>query len=116
MSVELGHGPVRVILKSRIANVAATPLLMTQNVHGHEILEHLIAAGGGLSLDQLRAFARDGHGSDATYYTCSAAGMSFDELISFLVARSKVSISEGTITVHAQNMCHHEGGDGNHVH
>lgn len=76
-----------------------------KDVHGHEILERLITAGGTMRLGDLRGAAFSAFGEDAQYHTCSAQGMSFDELIDFLAQRSKVEVVAGQITVFAENVC-----------
>jgi probable metal-binding protein len=86
---------------------------MTANIHGHVILERIIEAGGTIPLGNLRAFA-ESHGCDATYYTCSVSGMSFDDLLEFLTTRNKISIADGQVTVYVENMCRH--GDDEHAH
>lgn len=78
---------------------------MTESVHGHEILEHIIAAGGTMQLAALKEYAGRQFGAEATYHTCSANGMLFDELLGFLLQRHKVAVADGRITVHVENMC-----------
>jgi probable metal-binding protein len=85
---------------------------MSRDVHGHEILERLVAAGGSLPLVALRDAASSAYGHDATYFTCSARGMSFDGLIEFLSARNKVAVEGDTVTVFAENICRDGGGHG----
>lgn len=87
-------------------------LWMSQQVHGHRILELIIDAGGVMPLAQLRSSATSQYGNDAQYYTCSAHGMSFDSLMDFLLRRQKVSIQGEDVTVHVHNMCH----DGEEAH
>lgn len=82
---------------------------MAANVHGHVILERIIEAGGQMSLSGLRDFALQSHGSDATYYTCSASAMSFDEILAFLSARGKIDVQGDQVVVFAEKMCRHEG-------
>lgn len=87
---------------------------MSQDIHGHAILEHIIAAGGRLPLRELRQFAEQTYGSDATYHTCSASQMSLDQLLVFLKTRNKISVAGEQVTVHVENVCNH--GDGHHAH
>jgi probable metal-binding protein len=84
---------------------------MSQNVHGHDILGRIIAAGGTLPLSVLRNAALESYGAEAAYFTCSAQGMSFDELMTFLAQRNKIAIAGDTVTVFAQNMCNHDHHD-----
>jgi probable metal-binding protein len=88
---------------------------MATNVHGHAILERIIDAGGQMPLRELREYALANHGSDAQYFTCSASGMSLDELFDFLSARNKVRIENESIQVFAQNMCN-DGAEHDHQH
>jgi probable metal-binding protein len=87
---------------------------MSQDIHGHAILERIIAAGGSLPVAELRQFAEQTYGKDATYHTCSEAQMSFDQLLLFLGTRNKISIDGERVTVHVENVCNH--GDGHHAH
>lgn len=89
---------------------------MPANIHGHEILEHIIEAGGTLRLSELRAFATATHGEDALYHTCSASQMSFEQLLEFLTSRSKVTVVGEQVTVHAEKMCQHPAGEEHHAH
>jgi probable metal-binding protein len=79
---------------------------MQATVHGHVILEHIIEVGGKIPLAELKAFAAS-HGSDATYYTCSASSMSFEGLMQFLESRGKVRLEGDTVTVFPEKMCQH---------
>ncbi|MGE5783231.1 MAG: YecH family protein, partial [Myxococcales bacterium] len=72
-------------------------------------LERIINAGGVMPLSQLRSSAATAFGTDAQYYTCSARGMSFDDLLGFLVQRQKISVVGENVTVHAESMCQHSG-------
>lgn len=89
---------------------------MASSIHGHEILEHIIAAGGTVRLPALEAFATMSFGGDATYYTCSSEGMTFPQLMEFLASRNKLRIDDGLVTVFAENMCRHEAGEPGHHH
>jgi probable metal-binding protein len=85
---------------------------MSQTVHGHEILERLVSAGGNLALSALRDAATRDYGEDAKYFTCSAQGMSFDELLEFLSQRNKIAVAGDRVTVFVENIC--KDGDQHH--
>jgi probable metal-binding protein len=78
---------------------------MSEEVHGHEVLEQLVAAGGTLPVLALRDAATRAFGDKAKYYTCSAHGMTFDDLLGFLTQRNKVGIAGGLVTVFPENLC-----------
>jgi probable metal-binding protein len=85
---------------------------MTKEVHGHEILNRIVAAGGTLSLQTLRNDACGAYGPDATYFTCSARGMGFDSLLEFLKQRNKIAVDQGIVRVFVENMCAHSDAHG----
>ena len=65
------------------------------SVHGHDILHILFEADPQLTREELVATANERFGAEARYHTCSADGMSIEELIDFLAARGKFVVQEG---------------------
>lgn len=94
---------------------------MENRVHGHRVLEHLIAHQSPLPLSALREWANASFGSVASYHTCSQDGMTFDGLIEFLITRNKISVVDGQVSIGASRMCqdgdsHEHGHDHPHDH
>ena len=80
---------------------------MPQRVHGHDVLEMLLAAPGLMTREALVQAAEEEFGLDARYYTCSADAMTIEELIEFLLARRKITAHDGCLIAHREEMCDH---------
>jgi probable metal-binding protein len=78
---------------------------MADKIHGHEVMEMMIASGRLYTRDSLRADIIGRFGEAARFYTCSAEGMTADELISFLQARGKFLDEEGGFKTDKKQMC-----------
>lgn len=79
---------------------------MTQ--HGHTILEMILENDRRYSVESLREAALQQFGSDVTFHTCSAEGMSFDGLMAFLFERGKIAEEEGLLTMFPDKLCQHD--------
>ena len=60
-----------------------------QSIHGHEVMQMMIASGISYTRETLRQAMAEQFGPDARYHTCSAQAMTADALIDFLAARGK---------------------------
>ena len=60
---------------------------MTNQIHGHEVMEMMVASRETYSKDSLRAAILAKFGPDALFHTCSADNLSPDQLIEFLAER-----------------------------
>lgn len=79
----------------------------TQEIHGHEIL-HLVAdAQPPFTRQTLRQEAATRFGEAARYCTCSAFGMTLDELLAFLMARGKIVEHSGHLVTDVSKICNH---------
>ncbi|HSV72285.1 MAG TPA: YecH family metal-binding protein [Chthonomonadales bacterium] len=78
---------------------------MPASVHGHAVLEMLLAASRPLSRGDLRGVVDREFGRDARFHTCSASGMGIDDLIAFLIDRGKVTETGGCLSAHRELMC-----------
>ncbi len=85
-------------------------------VHGHDVLNYLVAAGGTVNRAALVSWATEAHGPDARYHTCSRNGMSLDELLGFLESRGKLALAGETLQVFPEKMCGHDAHDHPHEH
>lgn len=78
---------------------------MPEQIHGHEVMEMMIASGKLYTRDSLRTDIIKRFGEAARFYTCSAEGMTPDELITFLEARGKFLEEEGGFKTDKEKMC-----------
>jgi probable metal-binding protein len=78
---------------------------MSNKIHGHEVMEMMIASGKLYTRDSLRADIIRRFGEATRFYTCSAEGMTADELISFLQARGKFLDEKGGFKTDKEKMC-----------
>ena len=81
---------------------------MSDSIHGHQVLEMLLASGKARSRASLIEVIEERFGRDARFHTCSAQGMSAADLISFLEARGKLcTVGEGMLP-DRDKICSHE--------
>lgn len=88
----------------------------TTNIHGHEILHFVHAAQPPVTRAQLIAHVTKTYGADARFCTCSAAGMTFDDLLGFLVAAGKIVERGGVLYTDMSKVCANEDPDHHHHH
>ena len=73
--------------------------------HGHEVLDMM--RGNSYTEESLLKAIIDRFGPDEMFYTCSAEGMSAQELITFLKAKGKfMPLGEG-FTMDPEKRCNH---------
>ena len=78
-----------------------------QPIHGHEVLQMMIASGERYSVASLEAAIVARFGADARFYTCSAANLSAAELVAFLQSRGKfIAVEDGFNTAESK-ICRH---------
>ncbi len=58
-------------------------------IHGHEVLQMMLASGKSYTKASLIGEIRQKFGNDARFCTCSAEGMTADQLVAFLEAKGK---------------------------
>ncbi|MBW7893780.1 MAG: YecH family protein [Opitutaceae bacterium] len=80
---------------------------MENLIHGHDVLDYIIASGATFTRETLATAIRAHFGADARFHTCSAAGMTAEQLIDFLIARGKFCGSETGFTVDPERICQH---------
>lgn len=76
-------------------------------VHGHEVL-HMMAGNSYASQRELIQAIIDKFGEEERFYTCSAEGMTAEELVNFLEMRGKFkpTVSD-SFTVDETKICNH---------
>ncbi|RME68485.1 MAG: DUF2492 family protein [Verrucomicrobia bacterium] len=62
---------------------------MQTSIHGHEVIEMMVASGRVWTVDTLLAAIRERFGPDARFHTCSAENLTAEQLIAFLQERGK---------------------------
>lgn len=80
---------------------------MSQSVHGHEVMEMMLAHGGQFTCASLKQAMAERFGAEARFHTCSASKMDAEALIDFLAARGKFIDSAEGFQTHADKICNH---------
>lgn len=80
---------------------------MDTQIHGHDVLDFMIASGATYTRASLVAAMHAEFGSEARYHTCSADGMDAAQLVDFLAARGKFRGTAEGFTVATERVCQH---------
>lgn len=80
---------------------------MSDSIHGHEVMEMMLARGGQFSEESLKSAMAARFGAQARYHTCSASGLDADGLIALLRTRGKFVEDEQGFQTRADRICHH---------
>lgn len=80
---------------------------MTEQVHGHEIMEMMIASGKKYTREILEAEIIEKYGPETRFHTCSAENMTANELIDFLEQRGKFVSDGDQFSTQEENICNH---------
>ncbi len=80
---------------------------METQIHGHDVLDFMIASGASYTRASLVAAMQAQFGPEARYHTCSADGMDAAQLVDFLAARGKFRGTEDGFTVATERVCQH---------
>jgi len=76
-------------------------------IHGHDVLDFMIAAKMPFARATLLEAMSAKFGAAARYHTCSADNMTAEQLIDFLAQRGKFKVSPAGITVDTGRVCQH---------
>jgi len=76
--------------------------------HGHDILAIVDSCPEGISTAALAERAARDFGAGTRFFTCSAEGLSLDELLLFLFEREKIQYRDGLIFPGISPACHHD--------
>ena len=79
----------------------------TNSIHGHEVIEMIVASGRPWRRDELAQEMAVRWGGQARFHTCSAEGMHAADLIQFLSERGKFLESEQGVTMDQTKVCDH---------
>lgn len=80
---------------------------MTNQIHGHDVMEMMMALNQSYTTDSLKAAIIGKFGADARFHTCSAENMNADELIEFLAQRGKFTESGDGFSLKPDAKCQH---------
>ena len=78
-----------------------------QSIHGHEVLQMMLASGESYTAASLEAAIAARFGADARFHTCSAEGLSAGELVEFLQKKGKFIAAEDGFNTHESKICRH---------
>ena len=76
-------------------------------IHGHDVLNMMLASGKTYTKATLVADIHDQFGHNAKFHTCSAADMTADELVLFLKARGKFRLQADGFQTSKDLICQH---------
>ena len=77
------------------------------SIHGHEVLQMMLASGEQYTTDSLAAAISARFGADARFHTCSAQNLSAAELVAFLQKKGKFVAEESGFNTRESKICRH---------
>ncbi|MBA0166545.1 MULTISPECIES: YecH family metal-binding protein [Pectobacterium] len=77
------------------------------SIHGHEVLQMMIASGESFTTEQLISTIEARFGSAARFHTCSAENMTASMLVQFLSERGKFIPLDAGFTTSTSKICQH---------
>ena len=80
---------------------------MSDSVHGHDVMAFMVQQGGSFSRQSLAEAVRTHFGAETRFHTCSADGMTAEQLVDFLAAKGKFVDTGSGFTTHADRICTH---------
>jgi probable metal-binding protein len=80
---------------------------MSESIHGHEVMQMMIASGKTYTKESLEAEIIQKFGPEARFHTCSAENMSASELVDFLNACDKFINSDEGFSTDPDKICDH---------
>ena len=73
--------------------------------HAHEVMEMMVSSGKRYSRASLVAAIGERFGEGIRFYTCSASGLSAEELVEFLAKKGKFEGTEEAFVFNPGRMC-----------
>ena len=80
---------------------------MTAEIHGHDVIDMILESPQAYTRESLTAAIIARFGAETRFHTCSAAGMTAAELVTFLERRGKFMPLDGGFTVDPARVCSH---------
>jgi probable metal-binding protein len=78
---------------------------MPDSIHGHEVMQMMLASGQTYTRESLREDIVARFGPDARFHTCSAENLTAEQLIDFLDGRGKFTGGPQGFTTEPARMC-----------
>lgn len=78
-----------------------------QSIHGHEVLQMMIASGEPYSVASLEAAIVARFGGEARFHTCSAENLTAGELVIFLQKKGKFIAADAGFNTSESKICQH---------
>ncbi|GHD90429.1 YecH family metal-binding protein [Pseudocitrobacter faecalis] len=78
-----------------------------ESIHGHEVLNMMIASGESYSKESLVLAIENRFGESARFHTCSAENMTAAELVAFLEKKGKFVPVDAGFTTAESKICRH---------
>ncbi|WP_421355357.1 YecH family metal-binding protein [Pseudocitrobacter faecalis] len=78
-----------------------------ESIHGHEVLNMMIASGESYSKESLVLAIENRFGESARFHTCSAENMTAAELVAFLKKKGKFVPVDAGFTTAESKICRH---------
>ena len=78
-----------------------------ESIHGHDVIDMIQTAGHPFSRVGLVTAIGEKFGDDARFHTCSAEGMTADELVDFLIAKGKFFAGSDDLVIDPAKLCQH---------
>ena len=82
---------------------------MSQQIHGHEVMEMMANSGLSYTKESLQEAIGEKFGNDARFFTCSAENMTPVELIVFLEGCGRFFVNKNGLSTDHSKICSHEG-------
>jgi probable metal-binding protein len=76
-------------------------------IHGHEVLQMMLASGQTYTRASLVEAIRKKFGAQARFHTCSAENLSAEQLVAFLDSKGKLIPQGDGLQTSADLMCDH---------
>jgi probable metal-binding protein len=76
-------------------------------IHGHEVMEMMLASGKTYTRESLIADILGKFGTEARFHTCSAENMTAEQLVAFLDDKGKLLPRDGGFQTSQDVMCQH---------
>ena len=80
---------------------------MQTQVHGHDVIDMMMASPQPYTRESLTAAIIVRFGADTRFHTCSAEGMTAAELVSFLESRGKFMPAGEGFAINPERVCQH---------
>ena len=78
-----------------------------KEIHGHEVMQMMLESEEAFSKESLCEAIVARFGAEVRFHTCSAAGMTAEELVDFLESKGKFVPQDGGFRTSVEKICSH---------